>query len=166
MVELTEKARRFLTGPNFAALATVGKDGAPQVSAMWVHLDGDYVVMNTALGRYKERNLRRDPRLAITVTDRENPYDKVTKNGKTIGISTWVGYSANEGKMLTLAILDAEHAAIGNEVTFVWGEENGGTSKPTVERHEQMEMRAIVSPVPYAEVARTGYAEGWRTGTR
>ena len=96
-----------------------------------------------------------------------HPYDKVTRNGKTIGISTWVGYSANEGRMLTLAILEAEHAAIGNEVVFVWGEENGGTSKPGVERHEQFEMRAIVSPVPYSEVARTGYAEsGWRTGTR
>ena len=47
------------------------------------------------------------------------PYDKVTKNGKTIGISTWVGYSANEGKMLTLAILDNEHAHNGNEVTYV-----------------------------------------------
>ena len=96
-----------------------------------------------------------------------HPYDKVTKNGKTIGISTWVGYSANEGKMLTLAMLDAEHAAIGTEVIFVWGEENGGTSKPAVERHEQMEMRAIVSPVPYSEAARTKYAGGgWRTGTR
>jgi glycine cleavage system aminomethyltransferase T len=95
-----------------------------------------------------------------------HPYDKVTKNGKTIGVSTWVGYSANEGRMLTLAILDAEHAVMGNEVTFVWGEENGGTAKPTVERHVQMEMRATVSPVPYSEVARTGYAQGWRTSTR
>jgi syringate O-demethylase len=95
-----------------------------------------------------------------------HPYDKVTRNGRTIGVSTWVGYSANEGKMLTLAILDADHAAVGNEVTFVWGEENGGTSKPAVERHHQVEMRAIVCPVPYSEVARTGYAEGgWRTGT-
>jgi hypothetical protein len=42
-------------------------------------------------------------------------------------------------------------------VIFVWGEENGGTSKPAVERHEQMEMRAIVSPVPYSETARTKY---------
>jgi syringate O-demethylase len=92
-----------------------------------------------------------------------HPYDKVTKNGKTIGVSTWVGYSANEGRMLTLAILDPEHAVIGSEVTFVWGEENGGTAKPTVERHEQMEMRAIVSPVPYSEVARSEYAAGgWR----
>jgi PPOX class probable F420-dependent enzyme len=84
MVELSEKARRFLSEPNFAALATVNKDGSPQVSAMWVHLDGKYVVMNTALGRYKERNLRRDPRLAITVTDRENPYDKVTIRGRAV----------------------------------------------------------------------------------
>jgi syringate O-demethylase len=66
--------------------------------------------------------------------------------------------------MLTLAILDAAHATIGNEVTFVWGEENGGTSKPTIERHVQMEIRATVSPVPYSEVARTEYAgAGWRT---
>ncbi|MGA9632354.1 MAG: hypothetical protein WBQ63_13080, partial [Candidatus Acidiferrales bacterium] len=69
----------------------------------------------------------------------------------------------NEGKMLTLAILDAEHAAPGTDVTFVWGEEGGGTSKPTVERHVQTEIRAVVSPVPYSEVARTAYAEGWRT---
>jgi syringate O-demethylase len=91
-----------------------------------------------------------------------HPYDKVTKNGETIGVSTWVGYSANEGQMLTLAMLDAEHAVIGSEVTFVWGEENGGTAKPAVERHEQIEMRAIVSPVPYSEVARTEYAPASR----
>ena len=92
-----------------------------------------------------------------------HPYDKVMADGKTVGISTWVGYSANEGRMLTIAILDAEHAEPGTEVTFVWGEENGGTSKPTVERHEQMEIRAIVSPVPYAETARKVYADsGWR----
>jgi syringate O-demethylase len=93
-----------------------------------------------------------------------HPFDQVTKNGKTVGVSTWVGYSANEGQMLTLAILEPEHAVVGNEVTFVWGEENGGTTKPTVERHVQVEMRATVSPVPYSEVARTEYADlGWRT---
>jgi syringate O-demethylase len=51
-------------------------------------------------------------------------------------------------------------------VTFVWGEEGGGSSKPTVERHVQTEIRAIVSPVPYSEVARTSYAEGWRTAQK
>ncbi len=91
------------------------------------------------------------------------PYDKILSGGKTIGISTWCGYSSNEGKMLTLAILDEEYSDPGREVTFVWGEEGGGSSKPTVERHIQTNIRAIVSPVPYSEVARTSYAEGWRT---
>jgi glycine cleavage system aminomethyltransferase T len=85
------------------------------------------------------------------------PYDKVMKNGKTIGVSTWIGYSSNEGKMLTLAILDNEHAENGNEVTFVWGEQPGTGSKPTVESHVQVEIRATVCPVPYAEVAREAY---------
>jgi syringate O-demethylase len=95
-----------------------------------------------------------------------HPFDKVTVGGGDIvGVSTWVGYSANEGRMLTLAVLDAEHAEPGTEVTFVWGEEGGGTSKPTVEPHEQVEIRAIVSPVPYVETVRREYAPpgGWRT---
>ena len=94
-----------------------------------------------------------------------HPFDKVTVDGDVVGVSTWVGYSANEGRMLTLAVLDAEHAEPGTEVTFVWGEEGGGTSKPTVEPHEQVEIRAIVSPVPYVETVRREYAPpgGWRT---
>jgi glycine cleavage system aminomethyltransferase T len=86
-----------------------------------------------------------------------HPYDRVTVDGETVGVSTWIGYSANEGKMLTLAVLDAEHAEPGNEVTLVWGEEDGGTAKPTVEPHVQTELRAVVCPVPYAETARTSY---------
>jgi len=85
------------------------------------------------------------------------PYDKVLKDGKIVGISTWCGYSANEGKMLTLAMLDAEHSEPGTEVTFVWGEQGGGSSKPTVERHVQTEIRATVAPVPYVKTARTDY---------
>jgi syringate O-demethylase len=93
-----------------------------------------------------------------------HPYDRVTVDGETAGVSTWIGYSANEGKMLTLAVLDAEHAEPGTEVTLVWGEEDGGTAKPTVERHAQTEIRAIVSPVPYTEVVRRTYApDSWRT---
>ena len=85
------------------------------------------------------------------------PYDKVMKDGKVIGISTWCGYSSNEGKMLTLAMLNNEHATPGTEVTFVWGEEGGGSSKPTVERHKQLEIRATVAPVPYSEPTRAAY---------
>ena len=88
---------------------------------------------------------------------RMHPFDQVTVDGETVGLSTWIGYSANEGKMLTLAMLDAEYAEPGTEVTFVWGEEDGGSSKPTVEPHVQTEIRAVVSPVPYTEVVRRSY---------
>jgi syringate O-demethylase len=87
----------------------------------------------------------------------------VLVDGEQVGVSTWIGYSANEGRMLTLAVLDPAHAEPGTEVTLVWGEEDGGTRKPTVERHVQTEIGAIVSPVPYAEAARRAYAPGsWR----
>ena len=92
-----------------------------------------------------------------------HPYDAVTADGETVGISTWIGYSANEGKMLTLAVVDAAYAQPGTEVTLVWGEEDGGTRKPTVERHVQTEIGAVVSPVPYVESVRRSYAPGgWR----
>ncbi len=61
--------------------------------------------------------------------------------------------------MLSLAMLDPEHGKVGTEVTVVWGEEGGGTAKPTVERHVQTKIRATVAPVPYAEVARTAYRD-------
>jgi vanillate/3-O-methylgallate O-demethylase len=73
------------------------------------------------------------------------------------------GYSANERKALSLATVDP-HVEIGTEVTVVWGEPAGGTRKKTVEPHRQLHVRAVVSPVPYSQVARLEYAEGWRTG--
>ncbi len=90
-------------------------------------------------------------------------FDKVLMGGKPVGLSTWIGYSSGERKMLSLAVLDAAVAEPGQEVTLVWGEENGGTRKPTVEKHIQTEIRGIVSPAPYVEVVRTAYAPGgWR----
>ena len=90
-------------------------------------------------------------------------FDRVTVDGETVGVSTWIGYSANEGKMLTLAVLDGEYAEPGTAVTLVWGEEDGGTAKPTVEPHVQVEIGAVVCPVPYVEAVRTSYAPGgWR----
>jgi syringate O-demethylase len=92
-----------------------------------------------------------------------HPYDCVLDGGKTVGISTWIGYSANEGKMLTLAMVEESHAKPGTKVSLLWGEPNGGTRKPTVERHVQTEIKALVAPAPYSEVARDIYADGWRT---
>jgi syringate O-demethylase len=85
------------------------------------------------------------------------PYDKVLKGDKTIGISTWSGYSFNERAMLSLAMIETEHSKPGTEVTLVWGEEGGGTKKPTVEPHKQIKVRCTVHPVPYSATARTEY---------
>ncbi len=92
-----------------------------------------------------------------------HPFDEVKCDGKVIGVSTWIGYSSNEGKMLSLAMIDPAYVEFGKEVTLVWGEPNGGTSKPTVEPHVQTEIKAVVSPVPYSEVARNSYADSWRS---
>ena len=56
-----------------------------------------------------------------------------------------------------MAVVDPEYAEPGTEVVFVWGEEDGGTAKPTVEPHVQTEIRAVVSPVPYVEAVRRSY---------
>jgi glycine cleavage system aminomethyltransferase T len=90
------------------------------------------------------------------------PNDKLLHDGELVGISTFSGYSYNERSYLSLAMVDVD-VEFGTEVTLVWGEEDGGSSKPVVERHVQAEIRAIVSPAPYSEVARSAYHEGWRT---
>jgi vanillate/3-O-methylgallate O-demethylase len=89
-------------------------------------------------------------------------YDRVLKGGKQVGLSMFAGYTYNERSYLSLAVVDPD-VELGAEVGLVWGEEGGGSKKTTVERHRQLEIRAIVSPCPYSEVARTTYAEGWRT---
>ena len=90
------------------------------------------------------------------------PNDKLLLDGEMVGVSTFSGYSYNERSMLSLGAVDVD-VPLGAEVTLVWGEEGGGSRKPVVERHVQAEIRAIVSPVPFSEVPRTTYAEGWRT---
>ena len=76
-----------------------------------------------------------------------HPFDRVEKDGQLVGLSTWIGYTANEGKMLTLAMVDESVAVPGTEVDFIWGEPDGGTSKPTVEKHKQVTIRAVVASV-------------------
>src|SRR5438874_13786802 len=75
---LSEKARAFLNEIRFAVLATINSDGTPQLTTMWYLLEEDTIVMNTKAGRIKERNMRRDPRIAICV---EDGYKYVTISG-------------------------------------------------------------------------------------
>lgn len=81
--------------------------------------------------------------------------DQVLVDGKMVGLSTFCGYSANERKMLSLAMLDPAYAEPGTEVVVLWGEADGGSRKPRVERHRQMEIRATVAPAPFAYSAQS-----------
>jgi vanillate/3-O-methylgallate O-demethylase len=87
----------------------------------------------------------------------------IDADGGLVGLSMFAGYAANERKGLSLATVDPG-VPIGAEVRVVWGEPEGGSKKSTIEPHEQTEIRAIVSPAPYATVVREEYRTGWRTG--
>jgi vanillate/3-O-methylgallate O-demethylase len=89
-------------------------------------------------------------------------YDSVTMGGKVVGFSMFGGYSYNERTVLSLGVVDPK-VEIGDVLTLVWGEEQGGTRKTTVEPHVQLEIRVKVSPTPYSQDAREAYQAGWRT---
>jgi vanillate/3-O-methylgallate O-demethylase len=89
-------------------------------------------------------------------------FDRIVRGGRTVGVSMFGGYSYNERTALSLGIVDPD-IEIGDELTLVWGEENGGTRKTTVEPHRQLEIRVKVAATPYARAAREGYHQGWRT---
>ena len=68
-MQLAETVRNFLAEPRFAVLATINKDGTPQQSVMWFELRGEHIIMNTAQGRLKDRNIRRDTRASVCWED-------------------------------------------------------------------------------------------------
>ena len=76
------KYRDLFEKKGFAHLATVGADGKPQVTPVWVDFDGRHVRVNTARGRVKDRNLKKDPRVALSIQDPENPYRYVQVQGR------------------------------------------------------------------------------------
>ncbi len=82
MRKLSSAQVDFLRRRQFAHVATINSDGSPQVTALWVDTDGEAVLINTAKGRVKHRNLVRDPRLAISIVDFENPYASLTISGR------------------------------------------------------------------------------------
>ena len=84
MAELSEKARKLFEDPNFLFVATVNADGSPQVTPVWTALDNGHITFNTAVGRVKERNLRRDPRVGLSITARDDPMNKVDVAGRVV----------------------------------------------------------------------------------
>ena len=94
--------------------------------------------------------------IELPVADYGFPQADQVRNaaGEHVGLSFQCGYTVNEAVVLSLAALDAKHAIPGTEVQLTWGEPDGGSRKPHVERHQQMTIRATVAPIPYAETVR------------
>ena len=85
MAKLPELALKLLTeGRNFGTVATLMSDGSPHATVVWVDSDGEHVIFNTAEGRTKTKNLRRDPRVAVAVANSENPYQQLTVRGHVV----------------------------------------------------------------------------------
>lgn len=87
MATLSDAARAKLEAPNLGYLATVMPDGSPQVTPVWVDLEDDLVLVNTATRRVKARNMRREPRVAISIASNDNPFDKVDIRGR---VAEWI----------------------------------------------------------------------------
>ena len=84
--------------PAFANLATLNADGSPQVTPVWIDYDGSNILVNTARGRVKDRNLRREPRVAISLLDPDNPYRYLGVQGRVVSM-TEQGADAHIDKM-------------------------------------------------------------------
>jgi PPOX class probable F420-dependent enzyme len=84
VAELSEKARALFQDPNLLFVATVNSDGSPQVTPVWTALENGHITFNTAAGRAKERNLRRDPRIGLSIMARDDPYKKVDIAGRVV----------------------------------------------------------------------------------
>jgi PPOX class probable F420-dependent enzyme len=83
-IGMTEQVTRILREPNFAFLGTLMKDGRPQVTPVWIDFDNDHILINTAEGRIKHKNLTRDPRVSLSLVDKNNPYSMVTIQGTVV----------------------------------------------------------------------------------
>jgi PPOX class probable F420-dependent enzyme len=87
MASIPDDALPLLEGPHFAHVATLNADGSPQVTPFWIDHDGDTVLINTARGRLKEKNLLRDPRVSISVIDAANPYSPLLIQGRAVELT-------------------------------------------------------------------------------
>jgi PPOX class probable F420-dependent enzyme len=95
---IPDKYRDLFNKRAFAALTTLMPDGSPQTTPVWVDTDGEYVIFNSAKGRQKDRNVRRDPRVALAIVDPDNPYRYLEVRGKVAEI-TEHGADAHIDKM-------------------------------------------------------------------
>jgi len=84
---LSDEQKQFFRKPNFGHLATLEPDGSPQVTPVWIDADDEHIIINSAKGRKKVRNVERDPRVSVEVVEQDNPYSMLSVKGKVVGIT-------------------------------------------------------------------------------
>ena len=85
---LSDEQKQFFRKANFGHLATLEPDGSPQVTPVWIDADDEHIIINTAKGRQKVRNVERDPRVSVEVVEQENPYSMLSVKGRVVGMTT------------------------------------------------------------------------------
>lgn len=85
---LSDGQKEFFRKPNFGHLATLEPDGAPHVTPVWIDVDDEHILINTAKGRKKVRNVERDPRVSVEIAEQDNPYSMLSVQGKVVGITS------------------------------------------------------------------------------
>jgi vanillate/3-O-methylgallate O-demethylase len=124
--------------------ALVDKPHRRKVWLRWNDDDVAKTIADSLFGTPPRSKYMHLPCPAFSVT----PYDKVVDDDRVIGISNWAAYTTNVESMSSIAMIDEADAVDGKEVTVIWGESDGGTTKPLVERHAQTDIRATISTAP------------------
>jgi PPOX class probable F420-dependent enzyme len=131
MAELSDKAKKLFEGPNLLFVATVNADGSPQVTPVWTELDNGNVTFNTAAGRVKDRNIRREPRIGLSIASKDNAYDKVDLAGRVVDLI--------EGDEAETQIDDLSEKYL-NQRPYPWRQEGERRVKVIVEPLRTYEM--------------------------
>ena len=90
---IDDKVVKLFSAKNLVFIATLMKDGSPQLSPVWANCEDGFILVNTAEGRIKHKNILRDPRVAVSVTSNDNPLDMTTIRGTVVEIISDVDYS-------------------------------------------------------------------------
>ncbi|QUC65369.1 PPOX class F420-dependent oxidoreductase [Nitrosopumilus sp. K4] len=104
---MDEKAKNLFLGKNLVYIATLMKDGSPQLSPVWADFEDEHILVNTAEGRIKHKNVLRDPRVAVSVVSKDNPLDMTTIRGKVVELIP--DYDYKHADRLTQQYMGREH---------------------------------------------------------
>ena len=120
MAELTDHDIAILRGQNFAHFVTLNEDGSAHAAPLWIDVDDDgLVLVNSAVGRKKDRNIRRDPRVVVSVHAQDDPYTWTAINGTVVSIET--GEEAEQHiDLLNQKYLDGEELTVGRAVHAIF----------------------------------------------